>query len=130
MCHVCVIGESDQFVAHLLLRFAEEIGLDSQWTTASQELLEAARQRQPAVIIFDPELPGKLRGWEVAKLLKDNVGTQDIPLVACSWRSEADIRAILGQDCGYLHKPDLHFREFVATLQAVGINPRNATELR
>jgi DNA-binding response OmpR family regulator len=129
MCHVCVIGESDPFVAHLLQRFAEEIGLAPQWTTASQDLLELVRQRQPAVIIFDPELPGQLRGWEAAKLLKGNAGTQDIPLVACSWRSEADVRAVVGLACGYLHKPDLHVREFVATLQAAGIAPRDAAKL-
>jgi hypothetical protein len=122
MCLVCLIGESDPFVAHLLQRFAEAMGLRAQWTTASQDLVELARRRRPAVIIFEPELPGRLRGWEAAKLLKSDLQTRDIPLISCSWQTEADVRALLGDVCGHLQKPDLRFREFVALLHAAGVS--------
>jgi CheY-like chemotaxis protein len=123
MVLVCLIGESDPFVGRLLQRFAEEMGLQAQWTTVSQDLVELARQRRPAVIIFEPELPGRLRGWEAAKLLKSDLETRAIPLVSCSWQTEADVRARLGEVCGHLQKPDLRFREFVAAMRAAGVGP-------
>lgn len=121
MTRVCVIGESDPFVAQLLQRFAEESGLQAVRGQVGQDLMDLVRQVKPSVIILDPELPGKLRGWEAAQALIADETLCAIPMLACSWLKEADARALIGRLAGYLQKPELHYEDFVAALQAAGI---------
>jgi CheY-like chemotaxis protein len=121
MSFECVIGESDPFVAQLLQRFAEESGLCAWRANSGQELMKLILLVKPNVIILEPQLPGLLRGWEVAKALKNRPETRDIPVITCSWLHEADIVVLMGRICGHLQKPDIYFRDFVSALQAAGI---------
>jgi CheY-like chemotaxis protein len=121
MSFVCVIGESDPFVAQLLQRFAEESGLQPWRAASGQELVDLILQVRPNVIILEPELPGYLRGWEAAEVLKNRAETRDIPVITCSWLREADIQAIMGRVCSHLQKPELHLGDFVTALQAAGL---------
>jgi CheY-like chemotaxis protein len=121
MAPMCLIGEGDPFVAQLLQRFAEQSGLAAVRTPVAQGLVELARQLKPAVIFLDPELPGKVRGWEAALALRADPATRAIPLVGCSWLKEADARSLVDQFSGYLHKPDLRYEDFVAALQTAGV---------
>jgi DNA-binding response OmpR family regulator len=121
MARVCVIGEADPFVAQLLQRFAEESGLQSLRAQVGQDLLGLVRQAKPSVIILEPELPGTLRGWEAAQALLADEALGVIPLVACSWLKEADARGLIGGLAGHLQKPELHYEDFVAVLQAAGV---------
>ena len=122
MTRVCVIGEADPFVAQLLQRFAEESGLRSLRAQAGEDLLELVRQARPRVIILEPELPGKLRGWEAAQALAADQAMRAIPLVTCSWLKEPDARALIGRLAGHLQKPELHYEDFVAALQDAGVD--------
>ena len=45
--------------------------------------VEAARQQLPDLILMDLSLP-VLSGWEAARLLKDEVATASIPIIALS----------------------------------------------
>jgi CheY-like chemotaxis protein len=129
MARVCVIGEADPFVAQLLKRFAEESGLQTLRAQVGQDLLEVVRQIRPRVIILEPELPGTLRGWEAAQALLTDEAVRAIPVVACSWLKEAEARALIGQLAGYLQKPELHYEDFVAALQAAGVEIGERLEL-
>lgn len=121
MQRTCVIAEADPFIARLLLRFAEQGGLKAIQTQVGQDVLEIACQEKPAVIILDPELPGKMRGWEVIRTLKDREQTCRIPLITCSWMGEADVTGFVGDVQGNLQKPDLHYDDFVDALKRVGV---------
>ncbi len=121
MPQLCVIGESDPFIARLLHRFAEECGLQAVHAQVGQELFELVRQAKPAVVILEVELPGKMRGWEAARALKADPETRRIPIISCSWLAEADARALAGGMCAHLQKPELHCDDFSAALKKAGV---------
>ena len=117
----CIVGENDPFVASLLQRFAEASGLHVARVQVGQDLLELARRLQPVVIVLDLELPGSLRGWEAARELRSNAATSDIPIITCSWLSKMEARALLTEATSHLQKPELHYEDFAAALQAAGV---------
>jgi|GEM_PF-3751785 len=119
---LCIIGESDLFLARLLGRFAEKSGLAVQFASTGDELAELALTEIPALVILEPELPGKLRGWEAAWALKTHPRTCSIPLLVCSWQEKEQTLAITGPVSAYLKKPDLHYEDFAAALEALNQN--------
>jgi response regulator RpfG family c-di-GMP phosphodiesterase len=81
----CIIGESDPFLARLLQRFAKKGVMRVQPARTGDEVMELVQRNKPALIILEPELPGKLRGWEAARLLKAGDEIARIPLMICAW---------------------------------------------
>jgi CheY-like chemotaxis protein len=118
---LCIIGESDPFLARLLERFAEKSGLRVQSARTGEEVLHLGQRDRPALVILEPELPGKLRGWEAARALRASDQTRDIPLIICAWLRKDEALALAGPVSAYLQKPDLHYEEFVAALAAAGV---------
>ena len=118
---LCVIGESDLFLARLLQRFAEKSGLAILHARTGDEVLELAQREQPALIVLEPQLPGKVRGWEAAQVLRSDPSTSGIPLIICTWLVEADAQALVGSIITHLQKPDLHYEGFLAALDLAGV---------
>ncbi|MFM8321160.1 MAG: response regulator [Chloroflexota bacterium] len=118
---LCLIGEADPFLARLLRRFAERCGMQARRVQTGDDLLALARREQPLVVLFDPELPGRLRGWDAGRALCAGPETAAIPLVLCSWLPERQACDLVGQPLPYLLKPDLHFEQFTAVLRAAGV---------
>jgi DNA-binding response OmpR family regulator len=121
MVKTCLIAEADPFIARLLERFAEESGLQPLHARVGQDALELIRNTHPTVIILEPELPGKIRGWDIVHALKADAENYAIPLIACSWLQENEIQTLIGEVQGSLKKPDLHYENFVAALKSAGI---------
>lgn len=117
---LCVIAESDPFLARLFQRFAEKSGMWIQLARTGEEVLELAKRR-PALIILDPELPGKVRGWDAAQALLATTQTKGIALILCSWLKKPEVLALVGQVCAYLQKPDLSYEDFLEALKAAGV---------
>jgi ribose transport system ATP-binding protein len=123
----CLIGEADPFIARLLQRFAEEIGLHVERAQVGEALVESASQFQPELVILDPELPGQLRGWEAMKAIHTNPSLEFVPVILCSWLPEIQARTLAadngGASCitGYLRKPDLHYQDFLDAVQSAGV---------
>ncbi len=126
---LCIIGESDPFLARLLQRFAEKSRFTIQVAQTGEDMLELIQQLKPALLILEPELPGKIRGWEVAQTLKDSVPPRHIPILVCSWMNKAEAQALVGQTSSHLQKPDLRYEDFTEALKAV-IKPRNSQRKR
>jgi len=122
MTTTCLIGEADPFLAHLLERFGAASGLTIVWAKVGQELLNLARALRPDIIVVDPELPGTLRGWEAVRAIGADSGLAHVPVLTCSWLSEADALALTGDADGHLQKPDLHYEDFVAAVAGAGLN--------
>lgn len=122
MTPTCLIAEADLFIVRLLRRFAAESGMESLQARTGQEALDLARQAHPDVIILEPELPGKLRGWEVYHHLRSDEQTAGIPVIACSWLPPGEARARLGEPGPVLQKPELYYEDFVLALQKAGVN--------
>jgi DNA-binding response OmpR family regulator len=114
---LCVIGEADPYLANLLQRFAQKAGLRIRRAKTGDALLEIANRETPALVILDPDLPGKRRGWQAAQAL----GKNHVPLIVCTWLSAAEAGQLIGIEFTYLQKPDIHFRTFAAALQKAGV---------
>jgi CheY-like chemotaxis protein len=118
----CIIAEANPFITRLLQRFAEQKGLDIINVQVGQEVLKLACQENTAVIILDPELPGKMRGWDVVRQLRKKVETRAIPIIACSWRDETALGELAGELNGNLLKPEIHYEDFVSALKRAGVS--------
>jgi CheY-like chemotaxis protein len=121
MTRMCMIAESDPFIARLLQRFAEQGGLQAVQAQVGQDVLELVRQVRPLLIIMEPELPGKMRGWDVIRMLRQDRETCTTPVITCSWLSAPQVSALAGEVQGYLQKPELHYEDFVDVLKQAGI---------
>lgn len=121
MAKVCLIAESDFFISRLLERFAETSGLQAVSAQVGQDVVEMAKRLQPQVIFLEPELPGKMRGWDVVRALREDKSTYSIPVIACSWLKREDIVPFFGEVQAFLHKPEIHYKDFVDALSIVGI---------
>jgi DNA-binding response OmpR family regulator len=131
--HLCVIGEADPFLAQLLQRFVEKSGFRSRIAQSGEAVLSYAAgegvqgpsenrlQDLPALVVLDPELPGKVRGWEAAQRIASGKDTCTIPIILCAWLNEAESQSLVGQTFNHLQKPDLHYEDFLKALSAVGI---------
>jgi DNA-binding response OmpR family regulator len=128
MGRTCLIAEADPFIARLLQRFAEESGLRAIHARVGQDVLEMIQQFQPALVILDPELPGKIRGWDIAHSLRSEVVSCTIPLISCSWLTEIEVLALIGEVQGNLQKPDLHYEDFIEALNKAGIDVHCGSE--
>ena len=87
---------SGSVLARLLERFGTASGLTVVWAKVGQELLNLARALDPDIIVVNPELPGTVRGWEAVRAIRAELGLAHIPVLTCSWLSEADALALTG----------------------------------
>jgi DNA-binding response OmpR family regulator len=78
----CLIGEDSPAVIHLLRTYALMVGLTPAIATVGERVLELARETEPAVIVLNAELPGRLRGWDALQTLKADAVMHHIPVVA------------------------------------------------
>jgi len=122
MPRICLIADGDPFITRLLRRFGEECGLQVIQAQSGQDVLDTARQFLPAVIILDPELPGKLRGWDVLRSLREDPQTCHISIITCSWLQIAEVTARVGEVQGNLQKPELHYDTFLEALRRIGLD--------
>ncbi len=122
MKRLCIIAEANPFITRLLQRFAEKKGLDIINVQVGQDVLEIARREKPIVIILDPELPGKMRGWDVVRQLRKDVETHAIPIITCSWMDESAVKELTGELNGNLLKPEIHYEDFVSALKRAGVS--------
>jgi two-component system, cell cycle response regulator DivK len=78
--------------------------------------LTLARDRHPALILMDIQLPG-IDGLEATALLKRDPLTRDIPVIALTALAmKGDEERIRAAGCdGYVAKP-IAYREFLATI--------------
>jgi len=122
MTATCLVGEADPFLARLLERFGEASGLTMMRAKAGQDLLLLARTLRPEVIIVDAELPGSLRGWEAIRAIKSEPALARIPVITCSWLTQAEACDLTGDAVAHLQKPDLHYADFTRALASAGID--------
>ena len=129
MPNICVIGESDPFVTHLLQRFAEKSGLEVKKATASQDFLDLVRSLSPAVVIVDAELPGDITGWETIRILRGEEKIEVLPVISCSWVSKEKANELMGPLAGHMQKPELHYEDFLVSLQNAGLMTDSLKEI-
>jgi len=117
----CVIADADPFISRLLIRFAERSGLIVCQYTGEQDIIGYLVENQPSVVIIDPDLPGRLKGRKIIELMKANLETRNIPIIACYWPETTDLSAFSKEIEGYLRKPDIRYPNFTQALLGVGV---------
>ncbi len=84
----------------------EKHGYEVVGVMDGREGLEAAGRIKPALIVLDIQLPS-MDGYEIARRLKGQPDTRDIPIVAVtSYAMPKDRAEIIASGCeGYMEKP-------------------------
>lgn len=118
---LCIIGEADPFLTSLVKRMAEKSGFDTKRAQTGEAILELAHQEQPVLIVLEPDLPGKVRGWEVVQTLQKDVRTSQVAVILFSWLKKDDALALVGREVAHLLKPNLNYEAFAAALITAGI---------
>ena len=84
--------------------------------TDAEAGLTLARTEQPDLVLMDIQLPG-MDGLEACAILKKNVATRDIPVIALTALAmKGDEERIRAAGCdGYIAKP-IRYKEFLAAV--------------
>jgi DNA-binding response OmpR family regulator len=102
---ILVVDDEEDILELVRFNLARE-GYDLVCTMSGEEALEIARKEHPDLLVLDLMLPG-IDGLEVAKILKNDVKTKDIPIIMLTAKGEeADI--VTGLELGaddYVTKP-------------------------
>ncbi len=102
---ILIIEDNEQNI-YLLTILLEKSGFDIVQAKDGKTGLELAALENPDLILLDIQLP-VMDGYEVARQLKQNKKTADIPIVAVtSYAMVGDRENVLAAGCeGYLEKP-------------------------
>ncbi len=102
---ILVVDDEEDILELVRFNLARE-GYVLICATSGEKTLEIARKEHPDLLVLDLMLPG-IDGLEVAKILKNDVKTKDIPIIMLTAKGEeADI--VTGLELGaddYVTKP-------------------------
>jgi DNA-binding response OmpR family regulator len=118
---LCIIGEADPFLTLLVKRIAGKSGFKTKHAKTGEAMLNLVYQEKPALIVLEPDLPGKVRGWEAAQLLQKDAVTSRISIIFFSWLKKDDVQTLVGWEITHLLKPDLDYQTFAAALVLAGV---------
>jgi DNA-binding response OmpR family regulator len=117
-----LVVDDDPVIVDLLKVNFEMEGYDVLTATGGEAGLARARRGHPDVIVLDVMMPG-IDGLEVARQLRDDEGTRDIPIILLSAKAQgSDIQAGMTVADEYITKPfePLELLERMATVIARG----------
>lgn len=119
MPRTCLIAAYDPWLLQLLRVFTEESGFRAVQVYDAQDVLPMIEQEEPAAILLQIDLPGRIKGGELLQALNQNPHANHIPVVAFSWQNE-NIRDLPNGVVAYLQEP-VTYDAFVDALQKVGV---------
>ena len=94
-----LLVEDNEMNRDMLVRRLERRGFEVSSAADGQEALTLARTQLPDLILLDMSLP-EIDGWEVARRLKRDTRTQDIPVIALTAHAmNGDREAALDAGC-------------------------------
>jgi DNA-binding response OmpR family regulator len=101
-----LVADDDPVILRLIEVNLGLEGFEVETAGRGEDALARARDRSPDLILLDVMMPG-MSGWEVARRLKEDAKTADIPVVFLSARTQEEDRR-RGQELGvvaYVTKP-------------------------
>jgi len=122
MSLLCLIGEDNPPVTHHLRSYAEMCGFQVVHATDGERVLDIARGTQLGFILLNTALPGKVRGWEVLRLLKSDDLTRRIPVVTYCLGEEGGLRDEAEGADAWFRMPVL-YTGFRRILARAGVGP-------
>jgi two-component system OmpR family response regulator len=118
-----LVVEDDPEINELVGAYVQIAGFGYERALCGQEAVDKARATHPALIVLDIMLPD-FDGFEVARRLKNEVGTRSIPIVILTAldRDEYRQRGKTAGAVGYLTKPFDPERLLEAIKQNASVN--------
>ncbi len=113
-----LIAEDEPSLSEMYKLYFERAGYEVFHVQNGQECFEAAKEKNPDIILLDILMP-KVNGWEVLENLKRDVTTKSIPIFIFSnlaQSGEIEKGLELGAD-EYLIKSDLTPKELLARIE-------------
>ena len=94
-------------------------GYQTAETDTGEEGLRLARERRPALILMDIQLPG-ISGMETLKLLRADEATRDIPVMAVTASAMThDRQKIMATGFDAYQSKPLNVKEFVEAVRSI-----------
>jgi len=116
--HILVVDDEED-ILELVRYHLQREGFNISCTVSGEEALSLARSQSPDLLVLDLMLPG-IDGLEVARLLKADANTRDLPVIMLTAKGEeADV--VTGLELGaddYVTKP-FSPRVLIARVKAV-----------
>lgn len=112
-----LVIDDDDAARRMMRRLLERRGYQVADEPDGASGLARARIELPAAVLLDLRMPGELSGLDVARELRDDATTTDIPVIIVSASTHLDARELVEQvGCdAFLEKP-VDFDELEATL--------------
>jgi CheY-like chemotaxis protein len=121
-----LLVEDHQEIWDFLSRRLKRRGYEVVVAQDGQEGLDKTRSEKPDLVLLDMNLP-VMDGWSVAKALKDDAATKDIPIIALTAHAMAgDREKAIAAGCDDYHAKPIDFSQLVSQIEAV-LAPRSAT---
>jgi CheY-like chemotaxis protein len=118
-----LVVEDDESTRVLYAECLSRTGFRVQVAANGNEALRAALVEPPDAVVLDLTMP-HLDGWETARLLRSYKPTEDIPIVACTGRTDSyDVDRAMDVGCNHVvFKPCLphELEKIVRNLLASG----------
>lgn len=114
-----LLVEDEADILEMVRYNLEQAGFEVVPAEDGETAIRAVREEHPSLIVLDLMLPG-IDGLEVCKLLKQDAGTRDIPVLMLTARSE-EVDRIVGLELGaddYVVKP-FSPRELILRIRAI-----------
>lgn len=119
MPRTCLIAAYDPWLLQLLRVFTEESGFRVVQVHEAQDVLPMVEQENPAAILLQIDLPGRIKGGELLQVLNQNPLLKHIPVLAFSWQNEG-AGDLANSVAAYLQEP-VTYDAFVDALHKAGI---------
>lgn len=105
MVKVLLVDDSELMVK-IGKMMLEKSGCEVIGASSGKEAIDLAEKEKPQIIFLDAEMP-EMDGWEVAKVIKFNPSTKDIPVIMCTGHDlsgeEAQLNSVGAS--GFVTKP-------------------------
>jgi CheY-like chemotaxis protein len=112
-----LVVDDDLDTAQMFAMLLQELGHAVEYVTRPQPVLEIARRMKPWLIFLDIGLPG-INGWDLAQLLRRELGHERLRIVAVTGYDDADAHK-RSREAGFdahVHKPvDIHLLQSILT---------------
>ncbi|CAN5713138.1 response regulator [soil metagenome] len=122
-----LLVEDNAMNRDMLSRRLERKGFAVLLATDGQEGIDAARTRNPDIILMDMSLP-VMDGWEATRLLKADPQLQPIPVIALTAHAMAGDRdRAMAAGCDDYDTKPVEFARLLGKIEALLARPLNAT---
>ncbi|MBN1978679.1 MAG: hypothetical protein JW918_14875 [Anaerolineae bacterium] len=117
---IVIIAGSDAHFIYLMQYYTKTSGHQAIVAPLDGEVVELAKQKNPAVIVLESDL-AEPASQDVLYALKADQDTCHFPVMVCSWQDK-DASALAREADGYLQKP-VSYEKFLAALEKVAYVP-------